>query len=131
MQLKTNRSLVKFILLSLITLGIYALVVMCKISSEINIVASRHDGKKTMHFALVAFVFSWLTAGIVPIVWEHRICNRIGNDLKFRGVDYSFSAKDFWLWGVLGSLIVVGPFIFVHKFLKGMNKLNADFNVNG
>lgn len=38
-QLPTNRSLLKFILLSIITLGIYGLVVMTKISTEINTIA--------------------------------------------------------------------------------------------
>ena len=28
-----------------------------------------------------------------------------------------FNATDFWLWNILGSLIVVGPFIYVHKLL--------------
>ena len=69
-QLKTNRSLAKFILLGIITFGIYPLVIMCGVSQDINIVASRYDGKKTMHFALVAFIFSWLTLGILPIVWQ-------------------------------------------------------------
>ena len=130
-QLKTNRSLAKFILLGIITFGIYPLVIMCGVSQDINIVASRYDGKKTMHFALVAFVFSWLTLGILPIVWQHKICNRMGAELKRRGIAYDFSAKDFWLWGVLGALIIVGPFIFCHKFLQSDNKLNADYNVNG
>ena len=130
-QLRTNRSLLKLILLSLITFGIYGLVVMCHISSEINEVASRYDGKKTMHFALVVFVFSWLTMGIVPIVWQHKISNRIGDELQRRNQDYKFSAKDFWLWGVLGALIIVGPFVYCHKFLKSMNLINADYNING
>ena len=42
LQLATRRGLVKYLLLSLITLGIYGLVTMCKISGEINIVASRY-----------------------------------------------------------------------------------------
>ena len=130
-QLKTNRGLLKLILLSLITFGIYGLVVMCRISSEINEVASRYDGKKTMHFALVFFVFSWLTLGIVPIVWQHKISNRIGKELERRNQDYKFSAKTFWLWGVLGSLILIGPFVYTHKFLKSMNLINADYNING
>lgn len=57
-QLPTNRSLLKFILLSIITLGIYGLVVMTKISTEINTIASPHDNKKTMNFCLVALIFS-------------------------------------------------------------------------
>lgn len=44
-QLPTNRSLLKFILLSIITLGIYGLVVMTKISTEINTIASPYDNK--------------------------------------------------------------------------------------
>lgn len=45
-QLKTNKSLVKFILLSLITFGIYGIVILSSVSNDINIIASRYDGKK-------------------------------------------------------------------------------------
>lgn len=130
-QLPTERGLLKIILLGLITFGIYPLVVYSKISEEINLVASKHDGKHTMHFCLIYFIFSWLTLGIVTFVWFHRISNRMGDELKRRGIDYSFDASDFWIWDVLGSLIIVGPFIFVHKFLKAMNQINADYNKVG
>lgn len=130
-QLPTERGLLKIILLGLITFGIYPLVVYSKISEEINLVASKHDGKHTMHFCLIYFIFSWLTLGIATFVWFHRISNRMGDELKRRGIDYSFDASDFWIWEVLGSLIIVGPFIFVHKFLKAMNQINADYNKVG
>lgn len=130
-QLPTHRGLLKMILLGFITLGIYPLVVYSKISEEINLVASPHDGKHTMHYCLIYFIFSWLTLGIAPFVWIHRICNRIGDELQRRGLDYRFGAIDFWLWGLLGSLIVVGPFIFVHKFMKSMNLINEDYNQKG
>ena len=55
-QLKTNRGLLKYILLSFITFGIYGIVVMSSISNDINIVASRYDGKKTMHYCLLFFL---------------------------------------------------------------------------
>lgn len=45
-QLPTNRSLLKFVLLSIITLGIYGLVVMTKISTEINTIAAPMITKK-------------------------------------------------------------------------------------
>lgn len=130
-QLKTNKGLLKTILLSLITFGIYPLVVMSAVSNEINIVASRYDGKKTMHYCLLFFIVAPITFGIGGIVWSHRISNRIGNELKRRGVDYSFSAADFWLWNVLGSLIGVGPLVYLHKLFKAVNKMNAHYNVNG
>lgn len=130
-QLKTNRGLLKFILLSIITFGIYGIVVMSSISNDINTIAGRYDGKKTMHYCLVVFVFSWLTIGIVPIVWCHKISNRIGSELARRGINYKFDAGTFWGWGILGSFIVVGPFIYCHKLLNSMNLLAAHYNING
>ena len=130
-QLKTNRGLLKTILLSMITFGIYPLIVYSAISNEVNIVASRYDGRKTMHYCLLIFIVAPITFGIGGIVWIHNISNRIGAELKRRGINYSFGASDFWLWNVLGSLIVVGPFVYMHKFFKAVNLMNADYNVNG
>lgn len=130
-QLKINRGLLKFILLSMITFGIYGIVVMSVVSTDINTIASRYDGKKTMHFCLVWFIFSWLTLGIVNLVWNHRLANRIGGELKRRHLNYSFDAASFWLWSILGAFIIVGPFVYMHKLLKAMNILAADYNVRG
>lgn len=130
-QLKTNKGLLKTILLSLITFGIYPLVVMSAVSNEINIVASRYDGKKTMHYCLLCFIVAPLTFGIAGIVWSHRISNRIGAELNRRGIAYSFSATDYWLWNVLGSIIAIGPLVYMHKLFTAVNKMNAHYNMNG
>ena len=130
-QLKTNKGHIKTILLSIITFGIYPLVVMSAVSNDINTVASRYDGKKTMHFCLLAFIVCPITFGIAGIVWYHRISNRIGAELKRRGVNYSFSAADFWLWNIIGSIIVIGPLVYLHKLFKSVNLMNADYNVKG
>lgn len=129
--LRTNRALWKVILFSMLTFGIYGLVVFCNVSSDINTVASRYDGKRTMHYALLTFIIAPITLGIATFVWNHRISARMGNELNRRGIAYSFGASDFWLWGILGSLIIVGPFVYTHKMLKSMNLLAEDFNVRG
>lgn len=130
-MLKTNRSLTKFILLGIITFGIYPIVVMSIISSDINIIASKHDGRSTMHYCLIYFIFSWLTLGIAPLVWYHRLSDRIGTEERRRGFPVTVTACTFWGWGVLGSLIAVGPFIYVYKLLHAMNSLCADYNRKG
>jgi len=127
-MLRTNRGLLKFILLSLLTFGIYGLFVLSHISEDINQVASPRDNKHTMHFCWILFIFSWLTLGIAPLIWFHRICKRIGNELQARNLPYSISALTFWGWDVLGSLIIIGPFIFLYKFLKSINLINNDYN---
>ena len=130
-KLKTNRGLLKMILLSLVTFGIYPLVLYSAISGDINTIASRYDGKKTMHYCLLVFVIQPLTLGIGSLVWIHRVSNRIGDELKRRGINYSFSAGTYWLWCVLGSLIGIGPLVYTHKLLKAMNKLSEHYNMYG
>lgn len=130
-QLKTNRGMVKTILLSILTFGIYGLIVYSGISSDINVIASRYDGKKTMHYCLLFFIVAPLTLGIAALVWCHRISARIGKELSRRGIAYSFGAGSFWGWNILGSLIAVGPFIYLYKLCKAMNLLSADYNARG
>lgn len=130
-QLKTNRSLLKLILLSGLTFGIYPLILYSSMSSDINLIASRHDGRKTMHFCLLLFIVAPLTCGIGALVWYHRISDRIGRELMRRGHSTSFSSATFWLWNVLGSLIFIGPLVYAYKLLHSMNDLCADYNYNG
>lgn len=130
LQLPTGRSLVKMIFLSLITFGIYGIVIYCRIAEEINIVASRYDGKRTMSY-MGMMMLSPITLGIYSIVWVHKLSNRIGAEVRRRGYDYNFSATDYWLWGVIGSIIIVGPFIYCHKLLKCMNMVNCSYNIYG
>lgn len=131
-MLKTNRGVFKFIILSAITFGIYGLVVMCSLSGSLNTVASKHDGRRTMNFILVALIFSWLTFGIVPLVWYTRISSRIGDELVRRRLPYSFGGGTFWGWGIFGSLLFgIGPFIYMHKLFKSMNYLCKDYNEKG
>ena len=129
-QLNTTRGLLKYILLNLITFGIYSIVLMSSIGTDINEIA-RRDGKKTTHFCLVFFLLSWLTLGIYPIVWYHNLSARIGAELSRRNIAYSFGAGSFWGWNVLGTLIVVGPFVYIHKLCTAMNLLSSHYNVNG
>lgn len=130
-QLKTNRGLLRFFLFTFITLGIYPIVYFSSISSDINLIASRYDGKKTMHFCLILFVVEPLTLGFGGIVWMHRISARIGNELSRRDIVYSFGASTYWLWRILGTLIFIGPFVYLHKLSCAMNQLCESYNTIG
>ncbi len=129
--LPINRGLAKFFLLSMVTLGIYGIVVLTQISSEINTVATRYDGRKTTNYLWFFFLWGWLTGGIAFLVWFHNLSNRIGNELQRRQIPYSFSASDYWLWCVLGACVGFLPLVYSHKLLTAMNMLNADYNQKG
>jgi hypothetical protein BBPR_0959 len=130
-NLDTSRSLLKFILLGIITFGIYSVWVVARSGEDLNLIASRWDNKRTMSYWLIAFVLGPLTGGIAWLVWMHIVCERIESEQKRREMRPDVRTEDFWLWGFLGSFIIVGPFIFWNKFLNAMNNLAADYNVNG
>jgi len=129
-QLKTNRGLGKVIGLSIITFGIYALIFYNSLSNDINTIASRYDNKRTMNGILMLFL-SPFTLGILALVWNHKLCERIGNELGRRGINLDISTKTFWLWGFVGTMFIVGPFIYLHKLCDAMNKLSEHYNTNG
>lgn len=130
-KLKQDRRFIVIYLLSLITCGIYPIVDYSRISKEINIIAGDRDGKKTMHYCLMYFVFAPLTLGIAAAVWFHRLSARIGDELIRRRIYYRFGARDYWLWAILGSFIIVGPIVYLCKLYKAMNFLAEDYNNKG
>lgn len=131
MRLKTDRGMIKTILLSIITCGIYGIVFYSSIGENINLIASRRDGKKTMHYCLLFFLVAPITCEIAAIVWFHKISQRIGDEARARGIATNFGASTFWLWNVLGAFIIVGPFVYLHKLCKTMNAICEDYNTKG
>ncbi len=130
-QLPTSRGVIKAFLLTIITFGIYGIVLYGKLADELNLVASKYDGKKTMNYYLMFFIVSPLTLGIGSIVWIHNFSARIGKELARRNINYSFGAGTFWGWNVLGILIGVGPIIYLYKLLKATNLINEHYNTYG
>ena len=104
LQLPTGRALWKMILFSILTFGIYPIVIYSRITGEVNMVASRYDGERSMSYFGVCMLTP-LTLGILPLVWINKLCRRIGAELQRRSVPYSFGAKDFWLWAFLMSIL--------------------------
>lgn len=128
--LPTRRGLGKMVFLGLLTLGIYPLVIWSRLVTELNISASRYDGERTMPFFAMVLL-SPFTLGIYALVWYHDFSRRIGGELQRRGLGYRFGARDFWLWNILGILILAGPFVYTYKLVKSMNLINEDFNAKG
>lgn len=128
---KRARGMILFVLLNIVTLGIYGLVVLSHVSQEINLIASDYDRKNTPYYCLAAFL-SFITLGIYGVIYMNNLCARIGNELKRRNIKYKFSEASYWGWNVFGVLLVgIGPLVFWHKFFKAMKKLIADYNIYG
>lgn len=104
---------------------------MSEVGETLNLIASRRDGKRTMHYCLMFFLIGGLTLGIGWLVWYHRLSARIGDEQQARGMTPTVTAATFWLWDVLGIFIIVGPLVYFYKLLHAMNDLSADYNARG
>lgn len=127
--MKTNRSLFVYILLSIITLGIYAIYFEYAFARDMNIVCSG-DGKRTRGI-LAQLIFSALTFGIYYIVWLYGVGERIHSNCYKKNVAATCNGGSLLLWNILGSLIVIGPFVAMHKRIEGLNRLCEAYNQRG
>ena len=128
-RLQTNRSMWKLMFLSIVTLGIYSIFFFIPFSFDIDKVSPKDDHSKTMNFVF-AYILSLFTFSIVLDFWHYEIAGRIEEALSNRNINYNFQTKDFFFCIVLGSLILVGPFVYFHRLCKAMNLLCEDYNEN-
>lgn len=128
--LKTDRKLIQFFLLTAVTFGIYGIVYWVQFVNDINTVSEQRHAKETPHF-IIMLLLSCITCNIYMFVWHHNLANKIAEEAKIRGIDVKFSATTFWLWGILGSVIVIGPFVYLNRLMNAMNLICENYNQRG
>lgn len=122
----TNRGLLKLIILSMITCGIYSLFFWSKYASDMNIVC-QGDNRHTRGI-LARIIFNTITGGLYDLFWMYNAGERIAKNAHKRGVHCNVSGSSILLWYILGSFIVIGPFIAIHKLISGLNDLCYAYN---
>ena len=119
-----ERSFTSYLILSVITLGIYPIVFWHKISKQVETLCEG-DGKKTMKF-----VFEWLlnfiTFGIAGLVWRAKLAQRLKDNAARYNIRISESAGIV----VVSDLLVpcVGFFVARYVLVKNFNAMGAAFN---
>lgn len=127
-KLQTNRNMWKFMLLNVLTLGIYSVVFFIPFSFDLDKVSPKKDLSKTMNY-LLAYILSIFTFSAVLLIWHYQIADRVGDALSERNISYEFDTETFWLWYVFGSLLLfVGVFVYMHKLCTAMNLLCESYN---
>ena len=126
-MLKTNRGLFKYILFSIITLGIYPLYFIHAVSVELN-QSCESDGKHTS--GLLAYILlSIITIGIYGIVWMCKSANRMANNYKSRKELPRITGGGYFCWSFFGSLLFgLGPLVATYKYIHSLNDVNNAYN---
>ena len=121
-----KRGLVGLILLSAITFGIYGLYWIHKLAKDVNLLCAG-DGKKTGGL-LKLFFLSLITFGIYGMVWYYMLGDRLQENAPKYNLSFNESGGTLLLWIILGSFIIVGPFIAYHIIIKNVNALADEYN---
>lgn len=125
--LQTDRNLAMYILLSIVTCGIYSYYFIYKMAKDVN-VACEGDGKQTS--GLVAFILlSMITCGIYAWVWYYNLANRLQENAPRYGLVFSDNGTSVLLWLILGSwLCGIGGFVAMNILIKNTNAICAAYN---
>lgn len=125
--MKTNRGLFKYIVFTVLTVGIYALYMIHATARELNI-SCAGDGKKT-HGLAFCILFDVITLGIYSIVWYVTVCERMKRRIESVSETADVSGLGYFLWSTFGSLLFgLGSFIATYKWLHALNHVNEIYN---
>ena len=114
MIVKEDRSIVMYILLSLVTCGIYSYWFLYTMAQDANVVCAG-DGKSTP--GLVQFILlSFVTCGIYGWFWYYSLANRLAENAPRYGMTFTL-------------LCGIGPFIAMNILITNMNRLAHAYNV--
>lgn len=123
---QADRSLLVYIVLSIVTCGIYSWWFTYKLAQDMNTVCK--DGDNTP--GLAAYIlFSIITCGIYAYWWQYKIGNRQQANAAIYGFVINENGTTILLWDIVGLLLCgLGPFIAMNIIIKNMNKLAAAYN---
>lgn len=121
-----QRSFWGYIGLCIITLGIYGLVFVFKMTKDINTMTASESPETSPGLALVLYMF---TCGIYPLIWYYQQGQKLYDTGMAKGVAVREKGSSYLLWIILGSFLIgLGPLIAIAKFIKNYNNLVVVFN---
>lgn len=122
MEVKQKRSLIAYLLLSIITLGIYALFFWHKYAQDVNTICAG-DGKQTRGY-IVAILLSIVTLGIYGLVWTYGMQNRLRDNANRYGAGLVRGGGTILAWQIFGALLFgIGPFVAMYIQIDSINRL--------
>jgi len=122
-----RRDLIKLILLSIITCGIYGIIFWYRYAEDMNVVC-QGDGEHTQNY-IVVILLSIITCGIYQFIFFYRIGNRLARNAPRYGLAFNEDGMTILLWEILGSFLCgLGMLVSWHIMIKNMNALGEAYN---
>ena len=125
--LKQDRNFWMYLLLSIVTCGIYSIYWWYVFVNDLNTLG-QGDGEESPNY-IVVILLSIVTCGIYNYFWYYKQGYRMQKIGQRNGVQIDENGTSLLLWFLLGSLLCgVGPWISFYMMTRNMNKLCAAYN---
>ena len=126
-SLKSDRGLLGWFLLSVITCGIYGLFFIHSLAKDINI-ACEGDGERTAGLGMF-ILLSMITCGLYGWIWYYKLGNRLAKNAIRYGMNFQENGTTVLLWMLFGVLLCgIGPFIAMNIIIKNSNAICGAYN---
>ena len=124
-----QRSLATFILLSIITCGIYSIFFWYSYTEDINKVCAG-DGNESPSY-IVVLLLSIITCNIYMYYWYYKQANRLQAVAPKYNLSFQENGTTVVMWFIFGAMLCgIGPFIAINILLKDMNSIANVYNNN-
>ena len=125
--IKTDRSIAAYILLSIVTCGIYGLWFFYRLVKDVNTMCTG-DGESTP--GLAAFILlSILTCGFYAFYWYYKVGNRLAANAPRYGLSFQENGTSVLLWCIVGYITCgIGNYVAMYFIIKNTNALATAYN---
>ena len=128
-QIKNDYSILMYILLGLVTLGIYPLWLLHRMANDVNVLC-RDTGRQTPGIVPL-ILLSLVTCGAYSVFWWYRIADILARQVKKRNLNSEISGGFVMIAFVLGYFMAsIATWVGIHKVFEAVNELADDYNAN-
>ena len=126
--IKTDRGVIGWLLLSIVTCGIYSYYFLYCLARDINVMC-QDDGDSTP--GLAAFILlSFVTCGFYALYWYYKIGNRLQANAPRYGLMFQENGTTVLMWQIVGALLCgLGPIFAMNIIIKNTKAMATAYNV--
>ena len=119
-MIDTSRSLGKYILLTIVTCGVYGFIFLYQLAQDVNKMCEG-DNESTAGLGMF-LLLTYVTCGIYAYIWYYKLGNRLANNAPRYGLTFQENGTTILMWYLFGSLLCgIGPNMAMHIMIKNTN----------
>lgn len=126
-KLTDDRGLLSYIVLNIVTCGIYGYYFVYKLAHDLNIACEGDDDNTP---GLMAYILlSLVTCGIYSLYWQYKIGNRLALNASRYGLTFQENGTTILMWDIFGIVLCfVGPYVAMYILIKNSNAICNAYN---